>query len=83
MSCYYCKQPNGKGPRELRPYGPGGADVCAGCTMGDKKRNAAAQKQYGKQLDAAGDVAVMSDLSVPRLADRAARRESMSDARPR
>ena len=32
---YYCGQPDGKGPRELRPYGPDGADVCFECAMGD------------------------------------------------
>lgn len=32
--CYHCKQPGGKGKRELRPYGPSGADVCAECVLG-------------------------------------------------
>lgn len=33
-TCYKCHQPEGIGKRELRPYGPEGADVCAGCVFG-------------------------------------------------
>lgn len=33
-SCSRCRRPGGVGPRELRPYGPGGADVCAECVFG-------------------------------------------------
>jgi len=35
-TCYKCHQPGGKGPRELRPYGPKGSDVCAECVFGKK-----------------------------------------------
>lgn len=31
--CHHCKRPGGSGPRELRPYGPVGADVCAECVF--------------------------------------------------
>ncbi len=31
--CCRCERPNGPGPRELRPYGPGGKDICAECGL--------------------------------------------------
>jgi len=51
--CYYCNRPDGKGPRELRPYGPGGAYVCAECIMGDLEKDNAAAKQFAEMLDKA------------------------------
>lgn len=48
--CIHCKQPGGKGPRELRPYGPGGADVCAECVLGNPKREKVAKHQLGQRL---------------------------------
>jgi hypothetical protein len=56
-SCHYCGQPNGRGPRELRPYGPNGADVCAECTIGAKKtpaREAEAKRQLRGALAGPG-----------------------------
>lgn len=49
--CMHCLQVGGKGPRELRPYGPGGRDVCAECTFkGPPERLREAQKQLGERL---------------------------------
>lgn len=50
-TCIHCKRPGGKGPRELRPYGPGGADVCAECTFnGPPARLKEAEQQLGMRL---------------------------------
>ena len=45
--CMHC----GAGARELRPYGPGGRDVCAECTFnGPPERLATATKELGIRL---------------------------------
>lgn len=50
-TCMHCGRPGGPGRRELRPYGPGGKDVCAECTFdGPPSRLAEAEKQLGKRL---------------------------------
>jgi hypothetical protein len=49
--CLYCGKKDGKGPRELRPYGPNGADVCAECVMHNTDRNDAARLQFQKMLN--------------------------------
>ena len=52
-SCHYCKRVGGKGPRELRPYGPGGVDVCAECVLGNSAppdRRRTAEAALGRQL---------------------------------
>lgn len=50
-TCIHCGRPGGKGPRELRPYGPNGADVCAECTFhGPPERVKEAEHQLGKRL---------------------------------
>ena len=56
--CYRCKQPGERvGKRELRPYGPGGADICAGCMFGEGGRapdpeiQAEAARQCGAAMD--------------------------------
>lgn len=47
----HCGRPGGVGPRELRPYGPGGKDVCAECTFnGPPARLEEAAKELGKRL---------------------------------
>lgn len=49
--CIYCNQPGGVGKRELRPYGPGGSDVCAGCVFdGPPERKIEAEKQFAARL---------------------------------
>jgi hypothetical protein len=49
--CVHCKRPGGNGPRELRPYGPGGRDVCAECTFnGPQERLKQAERELGKRL---------------------------------
>jgi hypothetical protein len=51
----HCKRPGGTGPRELRPYGPGGQDVCAECTLcGPPEREREAKRQLTKALSRPG-----------------------------
>lgn len=62
--CHYCKQPGEeKGPRELRPYGPNGTDVCAECVLGPNagpRANTAAKRgAKSKRRDASK--AVLAD----------------------
>lgn len=55
--CIHCLQPGGIGPRELRPYGPGGRDVCAECTFnGPPERLKQAEQELGKRLMTSGDL---------------------------
>ena len=67
--CCKCGRLNGKGKRELRPYGPGGKDVCAGCVFGEedhqanKELLAEAERQFGKHL-AAGDHVIDADAGI-------------------
>ncbi len=53
-TCIHCGQPGGTGKRELRPYGPNGADVCAGCVLGNPEREQVARKRLDLSLAAAG-----------------------------
>lgn len=47
----HCNRPGGVGDRELRPYGPGGRDVCAGCVFdGPPEREEEARQQLGARL---------------------------------
>lgn len=50
--CYKCKRGNGKGARELRPYGPNGQDICAGCVFGEdgNSPNPEAENEAKRQL---------------------------------
>lgn len=61
MKCYKCGKPAGKGPDELRPYGPKGEMVCFTCGMEDEETTT---KQFDKQLDACGPVAVIDGSNV-------------------
>lgn len=47
-TCHYC----GPTDRELRPYGPGGADICHPCMKANPERERAAQRTFGALLDA-------------------------------
>lgn len=49
-TCSLCGLPSGPCERELRPYGRGGADVCAGCVLGDPERETEAQRQLAKRM---------------------------------
>jgi len=50
-TCIYCGKPGGKGPRELRPYGPNGSDVCAECVFhGPPERVKEAKTQLSMRL---------------------------------
>ena len=46
--CYY----HGPTDRELRPYGPGGSNVCHPCATATPERERAAQSAFGALLDA-------------------------------
>ena len=49
--CMHCLRPSGAGKRELRPYGPGGRDVCAGCVFdGPPERLHQAEVELGKRM---------------------------------
>jgi hypothetical protein len=47
--CHYC----GTDDEELRPYGPGGDDVCFGCANATPEREADAGRAFGALLEAA------------------------------
>ena len=53
-ACYRCGRPHGVGKRECRPYGPGGALLCAGCMFGEDgaKPDAAVQAEARRQFTA-------------------------------
>ena len=53
--CCYC----GSKDKELRPYGPKGADVCFECAMESPDRQREARIMFANQLDACRDVAVI------------------------
>lgn len=52
--CHKC----GSTDKELRPYGPEGEDVCFSCGMGDLQET---ERQFGTQLQEAGDVSVLTE----------------------
>lgn len=57
----YCLLPSGAGPRDLRPYGPGGRDVCAECTFnGPPDRLKCAEQELGKRL-LTGETLILDD----------------------
>lgn len=61
-SCHYC----GPTDRELRPYGPGGTDVCFPCATATPEREQSAKNAFGTLLDGAevissGPVMIGSD----------------------
>ncbi len=54
-TCMHCGEEGGIGDRELRPYGPGGRDVCAGCVFnGPADRLKQAEEELGKRLMGTG-----------------------------
>ncbi len=53
-SCHYCGiTATDLAPNELRPYGPGGSDVCYPCMKADPARETAAAAVYRTLLEAA------------------------------
>jgi hypothetical protein len=46
--CHYC----GPTDREMRPYGPGGANICFPCMKAAPEREEAAKNAFGGLLDA-------------------------------
>lgn len=71
-TCYHCGLPGGTGKRELRPYGPGGVDVCAECVLGDKahpeRENVAKQEPAKRFLHTGPLILDPSEQSGPRRA---------------
>ncbi len=63
-TCYYC----GPTDRELRPYGPGGANVCCPCATATPEREQAAKAAFGALVGAAE---VASPLGVAVIGDEA------------
>jgi hypothetical protein len=63
ICCVYCKRPDGKGKRELRPYGPGGSWVCAGCVFGEdgKPPHRARVEEFQRIFDGLYDSAGTND----------------------
>lgn len=60
MKCHYC----GSGDKDLRPYGPRGSMTCFDCAMSTPERKAETERNFGAQLDACGDVAVIDGSNV-------------------
>lgn len=58
--CHYC----GPTERELRPYGPGGSNVCHPCATATPERNAAAEAAFGTLLDANAEVSTTGVVSI-------------------
>ena len=54
MKCHYCNKTS-----DLRPYGPRGSMVCFECAMSTPERKAETEKNFGAQLDACGQAAVI------------------------
>ena len=48
-SCHYCKAT----AEEMRPYGPGGAELCYACMTATPEREAQARAAFSVQLEAA------------------------------
>jgi hypothetical protein len=59
LACHYCTKTG-----DLRPYGPRGSMVCFDCAMATPERKAETERNFGAQLDACGDVAVIDDTNV-------------------
>lgn len=57
--CHYCATTSA----ELRPYGPKGAWVCFPCAT-TPEREVQTKAEFGRQLNAAGSVAVIGDGDV-------------------
>ena len=47
-ACIYCRK-----KEDLRPYGPDGAPICFDCMKASPEREAEAERQLRKRLDAA------------------------------
>lgn len=56
MKCRYC----GK-EKDLRPYGPGGAQVCFKCAMETPERKKTTEDQFKAALEADGPVELFID----------------------
>ena len=56
-NCYHC----GPTDRELRPYGPGGSNICYPCATETPERETAVDRAFGALLDA---TAAVTDIVV-------------------
>lgn len=66
-TCHYCQSAD----KELRPYGPGGADVCFSCAMETPEREQQTANAFGALLDGAAaasetGVVIIGDADGPR-----------------
>jgi len=52
QACHYC----GPTDRELRPYGPGGSNICHPCMKATPERERAAKGAFGALLDANAEI---------------------------
>ena len=59
--CFYCS----KTGKEMRPYGPRGANICYSCGT-SPEHQAETARNFDAQLDAAGRVSVIGEESGPR-----------------
>lgn len=77
-TCHYC----GSSEKELRPYGPGGADVCFACAMETPEREKQTEGSFGALLGSAAavsDVVAIGDSGGPRSVDREDVEQAMID----
>lgn len=81
-TCCVCGGSNGTGKAELRPYGPGGADICHGCAFAGPEMRKSTEKQFKALLDGAGANPVLGDedgpqpiTELPRLVRKHGRRQ--------
>lgn len=59
--CHYC----GTTEKELRPYGPGGSNVCFPCATATPEREASAKSAFGALLDGVGAVTSVVAIGQP------------------
>ncbi len=58
-TCYVCGT-----TKDIRPYGPHGSMICFACMKASPDREREAGLQFGTQLAACGDVAVIDSTGV-------------------
>lgn len=64
--CYKCDCESGKGPNELRPYGPRGEWVCFRCAFATPEAEEQTKGAFRSQVDAAGPIVLVGEETGPR-----------------
>lgn len=59
MICHYCKADD----KEMRPFGPGGAQVCFDCAFATPERQAETERQFDARLNSACEVSDIIELT--------------------